>query len=154
MDIHAATETLERYIQNKGLRSTRERQLILEEIMRGDGHFDAEEFYTILKSKGFKVSRATVYNTLDLLVDCGLISKSRFGETHSHYEKAFGRPQHYHLICLECGEIIEFTTDRLTKIQDEVCKANAFKPQSASLQIFGACSKCQAKPGHSKKHQS
>jgi Fur family transcriptional regulator, ferric uptake regulator len=154
MDITSAIETLERYIQEKKLRSTKERHVILTEIMRGSGHFDADEFYARLKSKGQKVSRATVYNTLDLLVDCGLISRESFGGSHSRYEKAFGRPRHDHLICLECGEIIEFTNDKLNKLQEDVCREYSFKLQNASLQIFGTCSKCSSRSAQSRKQRS
>ena len=145
MDIAAARETLTQYLTEKRLRPTRERFLLLEEIMRTSGHFDADELYTILTGKGLKASRATVYNTLDLLVECGLISRYRFGENHSRYEKAFGRPRHDHLICLECGDIIEFVNEKLDKIQKEVCEEKKFKPHNSTLQIFGICSKCQSK---------
>ena len=70
-----------------------------------------------MKTNESKVSRATVYNTLDLLQECGIISRYRFGENHSRYEKAIGRPHHDHLICLECGDIIEFVNQKLLKIQ-------------------------------------
>ncbi len=126
-------------------RITPERFQVLESIMNNDGHFDADGLFLQMKSGGSKVSRATVYNTLELLQDCGLISKYRFGENHSRYEKAFGRPHHDHLICLECGDIIEFVSDKLSRIQADVCKGNSFKPQSSTLQIFGTCKKCQEK---------
>jgi Fur family transcriptional regulator, ferric uptake regulator len=145
MDLSASKQTLREYLKAKKLRSTRERFLLLEEIMKTNRHFDADELYASLIGKGLKASRATVYNTLDLLVDCGLISKYRFGESHSHYEKAFGRPRHDHLICLDCGDIIEFVSDRLARIQKEVCEEKKFVLQNATLQIFGTCSKCQAK---------
>ncbi len=115
--------------------------------MKGIGHFDADGLYTKLRTKGLKVSRATVYNTLDLLLESGLISKYRFGENHSRYEKAFGRPRHDHLICLNCGDIIEFVNEKLIKIQEEVCREKNFKVQNATLQIFGICSTCQKKVG-------
>ena len=143
MDIEAAKHTLEKYLNEKKLRLTKERFLLLEVIMQTGGHFDADELYANLSRKGLKASRATVYNTLDLLVRCGLISKYRFGENHSRFEKAFGRPRHDHLICLECGEIIEFVNEKLDKIQREVCEEKKFKPQNATLQIFGVCGKCQ-----------
>jgi Fur family ferric uptake transcriptional regulator len=92
---------------------------------------------------GNRVSKATVYNTLQLLEECGLVSKYRFAENTSRYEKAFGRPHHHHLICLECGDIIEFVNERLERIQDEVCGEKNFKPQSYTLQIFGSCAKCR-----------
>jgi Fur family ferric uptake transcriptional regulator len=145
MDSSAAKETLDAYLRQKKLRPTRERSLLLEEIMRTDGHFDADQLYASLNAKGLKASRATVYNTLDLLVECGLISKYRFGDSHSRYEKAFGRPRHDHLICLECGDIIEFVSDRLDRIQKEVCHENNFTLHNSTLQIFGICSNCQHK---------
>jgi Fur family ferric uptake transcriptional regulator len=145
MDIGAAKESFVKYLRAGDYRITPERLQVLETILNTDGHFDADELFLQMKSSGSKVSRATVYNTLDLLQDCGLISKYRFGENHSRYEKAFGRPHHDHLICLECGDIIEFVNDRLSKIQTDVCKENNFKAQSSTLQIFGICSKCQKK---------
>jgi Fur family ferric uptake transcriptional regulator len=145
MDTAAAKETLDAYLRQKKLRPTRERMLLLDEIMRTDGHFDADQLYASLSTKGLKASRATVYNTLDLLVECGLISKYRFGDSHSRYEKAFGRPRHDHLICLDCGDIIEFVSEKLDRIQKEVCEENDFTLQNSTLQIFGTCSNCQHK---------
>jgi Fur family ferric uptake transcriptional regulator len=145
MQTNAARETLTRYLNEKKLRSTKERFQILDEILKTNGHFDADELYSTLSRKGVKASRATVYNTLDLLVACGLISRYRFGENHARFEKAFGRPRHDHLICLECGDIIEFVNDRLEKIQQEVCEQKHFHQRNSTLQIFGVCSKCQAK---------
>lgn len=145
MDIGAAKETLTEYLKERDLRPTKERYLLLEEIMHTNGHFDADELFAKLTAKGLKASRATVYNTLDLLVNCGLISKYRFGESHSRYEKAFGRPRHDHLICLECGEIIEFVSEKLDRIQKEVCEEEKFKPRNSTLQIFGTCHNCQKK---------
>jgi Fur family ferric uptake transcriptional regulator len=147
MDVEAAHETLTRYLRSKGkLRATSERFAVLDAVLQSQGHFDAEALYYRMITKGIKVSKATVYNTLDLLQDCGLVSKYRFAENTSRYEKAFGRPRHHHLICLECGDIIEFVSDRLEKIQDEVCSEKNFSPQSSSLQVFGTCSKCSKKP--------
>ena len=145
MDSIAAKETLAKYLGEKKLRPTRERFVLLDEIMQSDGHFDADELYSSLTAKGLKASRATVYNTLDLLVDCGLISRYRFGENHSRYEKAFGRPRHDHLICIQCGDIIEFVNEKLDKIQKEVCEEKKFKHHNSTLQIFGVCYKCQSK---------
>lgn len=149
MDKPEARETLTRYLKQKNLRPTRERFVLLGEVLQMSGHFDADDLFAGLSAKGAKVSRATVYNTLDLLVECGLISRYRFGENHSRYEKAFGRPRHDHLICLECGDIIEFVSEKLEKLQREVCEANAFRLQNSTLQIFGICSKCQARKNRS-----
>lgn len=145
MDIADAKITLTEYLREKKLRPTRERFLLLDEIMRTNGHFDADELFATLNGKNLKASRATVYNTLDLLVDCGLISKYRFDESHSRYEKAFGKPRHDHLICLECGDIIEFVHEKLDNILHDVCDEKKFKQRNSTLQIFGVCSKCQSK---------
>ncbi len=143
MQLDSAKDTFEKFLKQKNFRITAERFEVLEAVMKTGGHFDVDRLYLNLKSVGSKVSRATVYNTLDLLLQCGLISKYRFGENHSRFEKAFGRPHHDHLICLECGDIIEFVSDRLARLQVEVCKKNRFNAQSSTLQIFCICSKCQ-----------
>lgn len=143
MELELAKENFTKYLKSGSYRITPERFVILEAVMNYDGHFDADELFFQMKTAGQKVSRATVYNTLDLLQDCGLISKYRFGENHSRYELAFGRPHHHHLICLECGDIIEFVNDRIEKVQKEVCEANKFTVQTTTLQIFGVCSKCK-----------
>lgn len=145
MDFEAAKETLAVYLKEKRLRTTPERFRILEEVMQGCGHFDADELYTRLRNTGSKISRATVYNSLEVLVSCGIISRYRFGENHSRYEQVLGKPRHDHLICLGCGEIIEFVIDRLGEIEEEVCRENKFKPQHSTLQIFGYCENCQKK---------
>ncbi len=143
MNPEAAHETLSHYLKSKGnLRATPERYAILDAVLQTQGHFDAEGLYYRLISSGMKISKATVYNTLDLLQDAGLVSKYRFAEQTSRYEKAYGRPHHHHLVCLKCGDIIEFVNDRLEGIQAEVCDEKGFRPQSYSLQIFGTCSKC------------
>jgi Fur family ferric uptake transcriptional regulator len=144
MNTSAAHDTLSKYLKSKGnLRTTPERLAILDAVLETQGHFDAENLYYRLISGGMKVSKATVYNTLELLLNAGLVSKYRFAENSSRYEKAFGRPRHHHLVCLECGDIIEFVNEKLDRTQEEVCADNRFTPQSYSLQVFGTCSKCR-----------
>ena len=144
METRIARDILTDHLKKGGKqRLTPERFAILDAVLQSQGHFDAEDLYYRMISGGIKVSKATVYNTLELLQECGLVSKYRFAESSSRYEKAFGRPSHHHLICLECGDIIEFVNDRLQRIQDDVCADKHFKPQSSSLQIFGTCAKCR-----------
>jgi Fur family transcriptional regulator, ferric uptake regulator len=143
MNVDLAKDNFTTYLKSGSYRITHERFVVLDAALRCEGHFDADELLFQLKTNGQKVSRATVYNTLDLLQNCGLLSKYRFGENHSRYEKAFGRPHHDHLICLQCGNIIEFVDDKIVKIQEEVCIEKKFAAQSSTLQIFGVCSKCQ-----------
>jgi Fur family ferric uptake transcriptional regulator len=146
MDIEAAHEILTKHLKSSGKhRATPERFAILDAVLHSQGHFDADSLYYRMVTSGIKVSKATVYNTLDLLQECGLVSKYRFAENMSRYEKAFGRPHHHHLICLECGDIIEFVNERLERIQQEVCAEKSFKAQNSTLQIFGICSQCRKK---------
>jgi len=152
MNGEAAQEMLKKYLKSQGkLRSTPARTAVLDAIVQTQGHFDAEGLYYRLMSGGKKISRATVYNTLELFQECGLISKYRFAESSSRYEKAFGRPHHHHLICLQCGDILEFVNERLNKIQEEVCNSKDFTPHSSSLQIFGTCAKCAKTKGTERK---
>jgi Fur family ferric uptake transcriptional regulator len=144
VDTEAAHKILSDFLKSRGrLRATPERYAILDAVLLTQGHFDAETLYYRLVTNGVKVSKATVYNTLDLLQECGLVSKYRFAEKTSRYEKAFGRPHHHHLICLNCGDIIEFVNEKLERIQDDVCREKSFQPQSYTLQIFGVCSRCR-----------
>ncbi|HTY01048.1 MAG TPA: transcriptional repressor [Bacteroidota bacterium] len=146
MDGEAARDILAKYLKSTGnKRATQERNAILDAVMATQGHFDAEGLFYRLVSNGVKVSRATVYNTLDLLQDCGLVSKYRFTENSSRYERSFGRPHHHHMICLECGDIIEFVNERLERIQNEVCTEKNFAAQSSTVQIFGLCARCKKK---------
>jgi len=146
MDIQAAHDILTNHLKSTGKqRSTPERFAILDAVLEIQGHFDVEGLYYRLITNGIKISKATVYNTLVLLQECGLVSKYRFAENTSRYEKAFGRPHHHHLICLECGDIIEFVDEKLERIQDDVCAEKNFNAQSSTLQIFGTCFKCKKK---------
>ncbi|MEN3038744.1 MAG: Fur family transcriptional regulator [Candidatus Kryptonium sp.] len=132
------------YLKRGNLRATEQRYEVLNSILQIDGHFDAEELFIKMKSAGKKVSRATVYNTLDLLFELGVVSRHKVGNVFV-YERAFGRAHHDHLICINCRAIIEFRSEEIERLQDEICKRYKFKPIRHTHQIFGLCAKCAEK---------
>ncbi|MBI4589836.1 MAG: transcriptional repressor [Candidatus Rokubacteria bacterium] len=106
------------------------------------GHFTADQLYLRLERKNPRASRATVYRTLEHLVGSGLVDKVDLGGQQAFYENFYGREHHDHLICLGCGEIIEFTSRAIEELQDSVCREHQFEARSHSHKILGHCRKC------------
>ncbi len=132
-------ELFRTYLKGKKHRQTPERLMVLEEIYRADGHFDADDMYFRMKKIGYRVSRATVYNTLDLLVECGLVQRHQFGKNQSIYERAYAFRQHDHIICNRCGKVMEFCDPRLQEIKTMLEEIYNFKIDGHSLHFYGAC---------------
>ncbi|MFY0674735.1 MAG: transcriptional repressor [Bacteroidia bacterium] len=125
------------YLEAKKHRKTPERFAILEEVYARDDHFDVEMLFKHLKQNGHHVSRATVYNTLDLLLDCDLVVKHQFGNNVALYEKSLGYRQHDHIICLDTKEVLEFCDPRIQQIQTSVEEFYNIKIHSHSLTFYG-----------------
>jgi Fur family ferric uptake transcriptional regulator len=129
------------YLNNRGHRKTPERFAILDTIYSIEGHFGIDSLYTLMMDKEkFRVSRATLYNTITLLIDAHLVIKHQFGNS-SQYEKSYKRETHHHQICTQCGSVTEFQNDDLRNAISSV-RYNRFQMTHYSIYIYGLCSKC------------
>lgn len=127
------------YLKYHKHRITPERFEVLDFALNNEGHFTADELYVDMKQNNSNISRATIYNTLELLVDCRLLVKRNFGDGKTTYESNFRRGSHDHLICTTCGEIIEFHAPEIEEIVKRVCDELGFIPSGYSFNIYGIC---------------
>lgn len=131
------------YLERRGLKLTAERQGVFDELFARHEHVEADEILVRLRSKGKKISRATIYRTLELLVDSGIVGRVRIGEIGYRYERLRAGEHHDHLICNECGRVIEFFEPGIESLQDDVCERYGFLPISHSHQMRGICRQCR-----------
>ena len=133
------------YLERKGHRKTHERFAVLNEVYALEGHFDIDHLYGHMLRNKHHVSRATLYNTMELLLDCNLVRRHRFGGQQALYERSHAFRQHDHLICESCGRVIEFCDPRIQHIRTTVSEVMGFEVHSHTLHIHGLCKDCQAK---------
>lgn len=142
--VASALRGFQDYLNEQGLKFTGERETIAVALFGSDSHLEAEELLERLQATGARVSRATVYRTLDLLVTAGLARKVRLGAEHNYFEHILGRRQHEHMVCIACGDVIEWSDPELEDMIDRNTSTRGFRAARYSVQIFGHCAACSA----------
>lgn len=136
-----AHEEFKEFLRAGKHRITPERFEVLDFAINSGDHYTADELYLKMRENKSNISRATVYNSLELLVKCGMLAKRNFGENKTFYESSYNKKNHVHLVCKVCGEIIESDNAELTKLVTKIAKANNFRKDSFQFNIFGECKK-------------
>ncbi len=134
-----ASEIFLKYLKDGKNRITPERFEVLDSAIKYEGHFAADDLFLQMKREKSRVSRATVYNTLELLVQCELITKRNFGDNMTRYESTLKKQSHDHLICMDCGRIVEFINSKIKSLPEEISSELGFNIESYSFNIFARC---------------
>jgi Fur family ferric uptake transcriptional regulator len=135
---------LNQHMEKRGLRSTDQRRLIVETFFQAPNHISIEELLAEVRAKDARVGYATVYRTLKLLTECGVAFERKFGDGLTRYELADEASHHDHLICVECGKIIEFEEPKIEELQEKIAARHGFLLTSHKHEMYGTCAECQA----------
>jgi Fur family ferric uptake transcriptional regulator len=141
-DIQAAEDIFRAYLHDRGLKYTPERQMLLHEVLSTPQHFEAEQLLISMRQAGKRVAKATIYRTLPLLAECGIIKQVQFGDNLARYEPILGQAPHDHMVCLRCRRIIEFDSSEIASLRDAIASRHQFKSSGHRFQITGLCAEC------------
>jgi Fur family ferric uptake transcriptional regulator len=140
--VQQAERAFQGFLRTKGLKLTRSRREILLAVMNISTHFQAEELLLAMHHTGKRAAKATIYRTLPLLIEAGIIKRVRFGSEQTYYEHCFGEPPHDHLVCRQCGAILEFESGEVVRLCSEIARRHHFEPETHRFQIVGLCMRC------------
>ena len=138
-------EAFHRHLKANRIKYTGARRKVLDAVLELREHFEAEQVLYLLRERGLKVSKATVYRTLPLLIECGILKQVRFDVKQAHYELAFGEPPHDHMVCRRCGRIIEFASDEVIELRTRIAQRHHFHAIAHRFQLSGLCWECSVK---------
>lgn len=138
-------EEFARYIEKKGLKSTKQRNDIIRAFLKSSGHLSVDDLHQMVKKVNPRVGYATVYRTLKLLSESGLAVQRHFDDGYTRYEHLQPEEHHDHLICLKCGDIVEFEDENIESFQRKVAEKQGFKVVTHNLEMYGYCKKCNVK---------
>lgn len=148
-DVDALMGQFHDYLSKQGLKSTRQRDIIAQQFFSVEGHLSIEELLSLARSEHPKVGYATVYRTLKLLTECGLAAERRFGEGHTTYETLGDTEHHDHLICTECGHVLEFHNEEIEREQERVARSFGFNIIRHRHELYGLCPRARGIKGGS-----
>lgn len=130
------------YLRSRDLKYTSERQTLVRAILDTQDHFEPDDLLVNLRQQGIRVGKATIYRTLPLLVDCGILRRAFLGGSRAYYEHALGPVPHDHMVCRRCGRVIEFDSTEVLQLREQLARSADFEAISHRFQILGVCSHC------------
>lgn len=142
------------YLKDKRMLSSKQREQILDVFLKIEKHPTIDDIYGLVKKKNPKIGLATVYRAMRVICDAGLARETDFGDGIRRFEHKYQHEHHDHLVCLECGGIIEVISPEIEKLQGKLARKHKFTPLRHKMQIFGTCSRCRRKPGQTRSRQS
>ncbi|HUV14432.1 MAG TPA: transcriptional repressor [Acidobacteriota bacterium] len=143
--INEQLEVFAEYVRAKGLRKTRQRDLVVRTFLRTEGHLSTDELYNLVRKEDSKIGYATVFRTLKTLTDCGLARETDLGDGFTRFEHLYKHPHHHHILCVECNRTIEFYSPELEELQKKIVSEYDFEPVRYKFQVYGVCRECRAK---------
>lgn len=140
--VSRAEETFREYLRERDLKYTSERRTLLLAVLHSQEHFEPDDLLVGLRQQGTRVGKATIYRTLPLLVDCGILRRAFLGGNRVYYEHSLGPTPHDHMVCRKCGRVIEFDSTDLLQLRERIAASAAFQADSHRFQIVGTCADC------------